>query len=188
MKKYISFILAILCPVLYAYQQPPTRLAALTVGDRVPNLPFKTMINYILPKAALSDFHHKMVVLDFWGTTCGSCRKDVPMLDSLQKQFCDQLQIVLVNVLPHTVDTRDQVNRYLQKMQAAIPGFFLPIAIEDRLGLLHLFPHTYIPHYVWIGPTGIVLAITGSEEMTVLNVTATLAGHLPDLPIKRDSI
>jgi hypothetical protein len=51
--------------------------------------------------------------------------------------------------------------------------------------LVKLFPHRVLPHYVWVGGDGLVLAITESKEVTAENVRRLLAGGL-GLELKRD--
>jgi thiol-disulfide isomerase/thioredoxin len=39
----------------------------------------------------------KFVLVDFWATWCGPCRKTIPRLNDLQKQFADKLVVVGVS-------------------------------------------------------------------------------------------
>jgi thiol-disulfide isomerase/thioredoxin len=46
----------------------------------------------------LSDWHGKIVVLNFWATWCAPCREEIPLFVRLQKQYGDQVQIVGVAI------------------------------------------------------------------------------------------
>lgn len=45
--------------------------------------------------AKLSDYHGKVLVVDFWATYCPPCRDEAPHLDALQKRYASQGLIVL---------------------------------------------------------------------------------------------
>lgn len=47
----------------------------------------------------LSDLNGKAVILDFWATYCGPCKRAIPHLNSLQAKYgAENLQIVGLNV------------------------------------------------------------------------------------------
>jgi thiol-disulfide isomerase/thioredoxin len=43
---------------------------------------------------SLSDFDGKLVIVDFWGTWCPPCRKEIPYFVKLQEKYADDLAIV----------------------------------------------------------------------------------------------
>ena len=53
----------------------------LKIGDKVPDIEFKNIINYKSKTARLSDFKGKLVILDFWGTWCTSCIAAFPKME-----------------------------------------------------------------------------------------------------------
>lgn len=47
------------------------------------------------PEVRLSSLHEKVVLFEFWSTTCGPCREVRPLLEELQKTFADRGLVVL---------------------------------------------------------------------------------------------
>ncbi|MBK8087718.1 MAG: redoxin domain-containing protein [Chitinophagaceae bacterium] len=65
-------------------------------GEQCPEFKIGSTLQY-RDTVSLSDFRNKLLILDFWNTTCISCIKAFPKLDSIQKLFGNRVQIVLVN-------------------------------------------------------------------------------------------
>lgn len=181
--KYIIGLMAMLLPILTGAQLPPIK--ALGIGDTVPDIVFNHAINYKTSTAKLSDFKGKLVILDFWATSCMTCVYSLPAIDSLQNQFKDEVQFLLVNPKISRDDTA-RINKFLGILKKN-KGFDvrLPMMLFDETASA-LFPFRFLPHYVWIGSDGIVKAITAKKEITVHNIHSVLTGKNIQMPIKND--
>jgi len=169
-------LLLMLCPY-FAMAQPPV-LTSISPGDKVPDISFTNMLNYKSPSAKLSAFKGKLVILDFWATWCSNCIKKFNLLDSMQRQHSGKLQVILVSGTGSR-DSKEKIEAYLNKHRnSAGATFAMPAAYNDEL-VKKYFPHTGVPHYVWIGAGGICLAITKSEDVTEANIHAVLQGTIP---------
>jgi thiol-disulfide isomerase/thioredoxin len=164
------------CRVI-AQRQPNSN--ELFIGDKIGNYRLN-ITNYHTNSTYTDNFRGKLFIIDFWATWCGGCISETPRLDSLQKQFKDQLII-----LPVTAESKEVVNSFLKKSKFLRQYNNIPVATDDTL-LYKLFKHSLIPHEVWIGKDGKVIAVTESGEVNSKNISAYLKSGSIDLPIKRD--
>ncbi|HRP30815.1 MAG TPA: TlpA disulfide reductase family protein [Agriterribacter sp.] len=180
-------VLAILC--LYINAQPPA-IKPLTIGDTVPDIVFHHVINYKNSTARLSDFKGKLVILDFWATWCGSCINAFPKMDSLQAKFNDKIQIMLINT-EKTGNKDESENRveefYTKWLIKTQRRFLLPSSIQQIDTLRQLFPHLFIPHYVWISQDRKVIGITSRTEINAWNIETAINGLELNMPVKSDN-
>ncbi|MBL4677317.1 MAG: TlpA family protein disulfide reductase [Mucilaginibacter sp.] len=153
-------------------------LLPLKVGDAVPDIALAKVLN---GKGALrlGGFKGKLLILDFWATSCGSCIQAMPRLDSLQRLFADRLVI-----LPVTAEKAESI-RYFQKHNAFLKGSKFISVVEDK-ALHQLFPHRLLPHEVWISAAGKVLGFTEVTEVTEERIRSVLAGDSLSAPLKKD--
>jgi thiol-disulfide isomerase/thioredoxin len=185
-KKAILFIVGVLCAVASCRSQSPP-LHALTIGDKVPDITFNHILNYKDTTARLSDFRGKLVILDFWSTSCSSCIELFPHLQSLQKQFPSDVQFILVNgKSAQWHDDKPKIERLLSHLSERTQKPVLLPIVYNCLPLDTLFPWNTIPHEVWIGKEGRVIAVTGASEVTALNIGSIRQGEIPHMQMKRD--
>ncbi len=181
------YVRALLC--LYITIQLPinnVHAQALKVGDILPaelwSAPLQ-MVNHPQGKetASLSEYKDKLIILDFWATWCSPCIAMLPKQDSLQHVFADKIQIV-----PVTYQSLEEVNTFMEKFTKRTgKKNSLPKVVADNV-LRLVFPHTYLPHYVWIDSQGKVIAITGHEEVKADRIAKLLDANGPNFNLKED--
>ncbi|KQB99889.1 TlpA family protein disulfide reductase [Pedobacter sp. Hv1] len=198
MKKItIYIVLAVLCLNFTAIAQENKAVdvtaKGIQIGQKVPDITITGLYNYKdangkpATTAKISDFKGKLLILDFWATWCSPCVAMIPKMDSLQKAFGDKIQFLSV-----TYQTEKEVMPFLGKLEKQRgKHYVLPVVAADK-ELHQLFPHVYLPHYVWIDGEGIVRAITESyyvnseyiqKMLTTGNITAK---EKVDIPILYD--
>jgi thiol-disulfide isomerase/thioredoxin len=183
--KYMIGLVAMLLPLLSGAQSP---VKALHIGDIVPDITLTNVYNYPSSTIRLSDLKGKLVILDFWAVWCTGCIQAVPKLDSLQKEFQNKLQVILVNEEGEksSAENEFKTTAFFHKWMKKCNGSFaLPYALKRIDRLDKLFPHIFIPHYVWISE-GKVIAITSSEEVTYQNISTLLKGLPSVMHLKSD--
>jgi thiol-disulfide isomerase/thioredoxin len=168
MKKTILLsILAVLCLFLSATAQENSNITPLKIGDQVPEITIKNIINYKsadgkpATTAKISDFKGKLLILDFWATWCAPCVSMIPKMDSLQKRYAGKIQFISVTTQPASL-----VSSFMAKLEKMNRQHYdFPEMTGDTL-LSSMFAHRTLPHYVWIDQQGIVKANT---EFTDVN-------------------
>ncbi|MGC4235408.1 MAG: TlpA disulfide reductase family protein [Niabella sp.] len=159
-------VMAGLCLWVSAQQQT---IQPLTVGDTVPDITFTHLINYPNKTAKLSDFKGKVVILDFWFTTCTGCIRDFPKLQEIQATHPTDVQIILV-----AHETKEKVSQFIKNWEKKNnTQFSLPIVTDDTL-LHNLIRHTYEGHLAWISPQGRLLAQSSPSILNLEVMTAYL--------------
>ncbi len=160
--------IALLMSFARAPERPlPQSDGPLAPGQVVPDLEFRGMFNYKDSTARLSDFRGKLVLLDFWATSCGSCLLSMPKLEKLQEQFKDSLQILAV-----TSQSTGAVARFRQKNRI-LRGVTLPLVTgAGHLG--EYFPYRMVPHLVWISPEGRLISQTTQYDANPETIRAML--------------
>src|ERR1700748_3257894 len=90
---------------------------ALSSSDKVPDIAFTNKINFG-NNSNLYGIKKRLIILDFWNSSCSSCIDLFPHMQVLQKKFGDQVEIILVNgksKLYH--DDRNKIMNVLQKVK-----------------------------------------------------------------------
>lgn len=114
---------------------------ALKRGDVVPDVEVTNVYNFSSDKLNLSQFKKKLIIFDFWSTSCWGCIKSFPKMDSLQRTFKDEIQIVLINK-----SSKDSTKRFFDLRNKLFKPN-LPFITNDTL-FQTLFPHQGEPYYV----------------------------------------
>lgn len=178
MKRIIYYLLVLMWPVLNSCAQNAATPKPLNVGDTIPYIILTDVINFPVSNIHLSELKGKVIILDFWSTWCSTCINKFPLIDSIQREFKDRVQVILVNNITGTLDTKEKIRSFYKKQIVdKVKRFTVPIAMEDTV-LSKIFPHIYLPHYVWIGTNNKVIGITSSEGFTRENVYAALRGDI----------
>jgi len=81
-------------------------------------------------RSRLTDYHDKVLVLDFYATWCLPCRQSIPHLASLQERFAPKgLEVVGLNV--GGADDRVKVADFAREMRIQYPLGFPDKSLSD---------------------------------------------------------
>jgi thiol-disulfide isomerase/thioredoxin len=138
----------------------------LKVGDRLPMAELKNMINYPSKTLKFADHKPKLTILDFWGTTCAGCVLSWPKMLALQKEFGDDLQIILVDRSEDEKFVKDFITN--RKKTVGV-DMNLPVSCKDTT-LKKFFPRRGVPRYSWIDSNGVLASATHGDQVTSKNI------------------
>ncbi len=129
-----KFIPLFLIPV-FAY----TLYFVVFSGKIAPKHPFEksVLMDEQNKKVAISDFKGKVVIVTYFQSWCGDCRRELPELEALQKQFPEQLKVLVVT--DESFEISHQVKEYLK---IDLP-FYKSEKTLKEIGI-HRFPTTYL--------------------------------------------
>lgn len=155
----------------------------LQVGDPIPDelwdMPLE-VVNHPDGKEMikLADYKGKLIILDFWASWCTPCIAAFPKGDSIQRQFGDDAQVLLVNSIKGTGDKKEKIDFIMANRKNPDGNrYVMPSVVEDT-ALKKAFPHKVIPHYVWLSGKGNVLAISNKIEPQSKDISKILQGEL----------
>lgn len=176
MKKHIIYIyISLFVFIIQAHGQSNRvslpeneEVKPLMVGQRVPEgFWTKQHLFYMdgdTVRKDLSEYKGKLLVLDFWATWCAICLAQMKEKQLLFSTYPDETTFLMVNSL-RTKDKYEAIQARKDKISESSLGGKIESIIEDSY-LQGLFPTKSYPRYVWIGPSGNVVAITMALSVT----------------------
>jgi thiol-disulfide isomerase/thioredoxin/outer membrane lipoprotein-sorting protein len=149
---------------LFAFTPPEksVELQTLNLPGERPNLTGRVAQDFTLKtldgaKITLSELRGKVVLLDFWATWCPPCRKELPSIEKLNREYKDKGLIVL------GIDDEDigTVKGFLKKNE-----YSLPVLIDVKREVHRMYGARAIPTVIVIDAGGVIQAhyIGGRSE------------------------
>lgn len=115
-------------------------------GSGAPDFRGKTLTGETFTKASLKG---KPVLIQFWATWCGYCRRDQPAVEAVVQRYRDKLVVLAVNM----GEERRVVERYLQSSPRKSK-----IVLTPDTNLPAIFDPQGFPYYVLLDAEGKVVA------------------------------
>lgn len=138
MKKII--LLIFLLSSIISFSQDKKLWAKSFLNKKAPEI---TVEGWLSEKPDTKD---KFILLDFWATWCGPCKKAIPDLNTYAKKFSDTLVVIGLS---------DESEEKIQSFTNPIIEYYS--AFDTRKKLKKKFKVKGIPHAVLINPEGIVV-------------------------------
>ena len=91
----------------------------------------------------LSDFAGKPIVLNFWASSYGTCKAEMPFFDDAYNDYKDKVQFIMVNVTDGEQETLESATQYIDSTVYRFPVYYdLDLEASTVFGVTSL-PTTY---------------------------------------------
>lgn len=98
----------------------------LQIGETAPDF---TLLNVQGEEMTLSDFRGKKVILNFWASWCGPCRKEMPDMQKFYETYKgNDVEILAVN-LTYFERKREHVDEFIKEFGLTFP---IPLDVEKK--------------------------------------------------------
>lgn len=143
-------------------------VSLLEVGDKAPDF---ELVDLQGNDHKLSDYEGQGVFLNFWGTWCKPCAKEMPAMDRQYDAFKDQgVQVLAVNIAQSEFEVNSFAKQY---------GLSFPVVIDKTKSVMTAYNIRPLPTTVLVNPDGkIQRIITG--EMTEQDIEGFMEEIKPE--------
>ena len=127
----------------------------------------------------------KMVMLNFWYTTCSYCIKEFPVMAEVYEQYKDEIEIVAVN--SYAPDTIQGIENFQNTHQLPFPVAQVPVSWAQTFGLQGYPTSVFIDQYgvICLVESGAITSnspfISAFEHFTADNYEQKLCASINDL-------
>jgi peroxiredoxin len=128
------------------------KVEVLGIGDEAPDF---TLVDLNGKEHRLSDYKGQGVFLNFWGTWCKPCAKEMPAMDRQYETYKEQgVQILAVNIAQSDFEVQRFASQY---------GLDFPIVIDKTKSVMEAYNIDPLPTTLLINPEGEIEQIVRGE-------------------------
>lgn len=144
------------------------KVEALQIGDNAPDF---ELVDLNGNKHRLSDYEGQGVFLNFWGTWCEPCKKEMPAMDRQHGVFKDQgVHVLAVNIAQSEFEVQTFVDTY---------NLNFPVVIDKTKDVMKQYNIKPLPTTILVSPDGKVKnIITG--EMSEAQIVSYMESIKPE--------
>ena len=102
----------------------------------------------------LSDFRGKPVVLNFWASWCGPCKREMPDFDAAYKKYGEDIHFVMVNLTDGYQETKDSASSFIESN-----GYSFPVFYDTDMDAARVCGISSVPVTFYIDEEGYLIAV-----------------------------
>jgi thiol-disulfide isomerase/thioredoxin len=145
LKNLIVVILLIFTSTLFSYESWSSQF-----GEALDNLsnaddqkaPDFTLLTLNGEEVKLTDYKDKIVILDFWATWCGPCRRGIPDLVSIQNEYKDD--VVVIGISLDQPSTQRNIKPFIEHFDINYPIVLGTLDVVVAYGNIQAIPTSFI--------------------------------------------
>ncbi|MBO0600466.1 thiol-disulfide oxidoreductase ResA [Sporosarcina sp. E16_3] len=143
------------------------KVRVLAVGDKAPDF---ELVDLEGNKQRLSDYKGEGVFLNFWGTWCGPCKKEMPYMENQHKAFEEKgVNILAVNIAESNLKVETFIEQY---------GLTFPIVIDKDKSVKEAYNIVPLPTTFLINKDGRIEKII-TREMSEKEIISLMESIQP---------
>lgn len=172
-KRFIlrTIILSVLVlAIVYTIYNNATKekVAVLGIGDEAPDF---TLVDLNGEEHRLSDYKGQGVFLNFWGTWCKPCAKEMPAMDNQYEIYKEKgVHVLAVNIAQSDFEVQRFASQY---------GLDFPIVIDKTKSVMEAYNIDPLPTTLLINPDGEIEQIVRGE-MTEKDIAGLMEQIRPE--------
>lgn len=165
-------LIVLLAAIVYTVYTSATKekVEVLQEGDKAPNFELVDLYESDL-KHRLSDYEGKGVFLNFWGTWCEPCKREMPAMSNQYAIYKDQgVEMLAINI----AQTEFEVKNFIEGLDV-----HFPVAIDPTKDVMTQYNVGNLPATILVNPEGeIEKIVTG--EMSETQIAAYMESIKPE--------
>ena len=142
---FLAIILLILSATLFSYESWSLQFDNLdeTISNSEDKkAPDFTLLTLNGEEVKLTDYEEKIVILDFWATWCGPCRRGIPDLVSIQKEYKDD--VVVIGISLDQPSTQRNIKPFVDHFGINYPIVLGTLEVVVAYGNIQAIPTSFI--------------------------------------------
>jgi thiol-disulfide isomerase/thioredoxin len=127
----------------HAASPPPQKEAAIAAGEVGSQLPDFSVNDLQGRPVSASDLRGKVILVDFWATWCGPCKKEMPGYQQLLDRYGAQGLVVIGFKFDTMKDTEDPI-QFAKRLRVRYPLAVATESIRQKFGGIEGLPTTLL--------------------------------------------